>query len=64
MKHSKEAEAGLRAMERAAKVAHQRAALHGLKVPIWSKGRIEYIDPQETAQQSAAANTLPRVAEP
>lgn len=42
----------LRAMCRAAKDAHKRAADHNLKIPVWKNGEIVYIDPNSFQEKS------------
>lgn len=44
MKNIEEREAALRGMRRASLVARERAARHGLQVPVWRDGSIHYLD--------------------
>ena len=47
----------LRAMERAARIARQRAAEKRVEIPVWRNGAVVFVDPKEGAQQDGAANS-------
>lgn len=46
MKNREERDGALRAMERARRIAYERAARHGQKVAVWSQGKLVEIDPK------------------
>jgi hypothetical protein len=47
MKNFTETEGALRGMHRASIIARERAARHGLKVPVWKEGQIVYLDARQ-----------------
>ena len=46
---------GLKALERAARKALERARRNKLRVPIWQEDKIEYITPEETDTEQTGA---------
>lgn len=56
MNLSKEAEAALRAMERAAVAARSLASEKNLKLPVWRDGKIVFIGPKAEANQVVDRN--------
>ena len=50
-KRTIESEQALRAMQRAANNARERAATHNLMVPVWQDGRIIHVDPKASAKK-------------
>ena len=45
------AELGLKALQRAAKKVAENAKKNNYKIPIWSKGRVEYLIPEVSTEQ-------------
>jgi hypothetical protein len=46
MKNRDERDGALRAMERARRIAYERAARHDQKIAVWSDGKLVEIDPK------------------
>ena len=52
--HKKYAVLGLRALRRASAKVAENARKNNLKIPIWENGRIEYLMPDASSEQTSA----------
>ena len=51
---------GLKALQRAAAKVAENARKNNLKIPIWENGRIEYLMPDSSSEQTSAHDARSR----